>query len=167
MQKDVPTILTLIKELADYEGYSSSVTATEELLANTLSFSDPISPTGWTQGHAKALLVIAPESRVAGVAFYFYNYSTFTAAPGIYLEDIYVRPDFRRRGYGQAMMKFLAQEVFTIGGTRLDCVCLTWNETGFAFLKSLGAHDSNAWSGLRFDGQNLENFVRGEGPAST
>jgi GNAT superfamily N-acetyltransferase len=161
MQKDIPTILTLIKELAEYEGYSSAVTATEELLAKTLSFADPSSPTNWSPGHAKTLLTIAPDGRAAGIAFYFNNYSTFAASPGIYLEDIYVRPEYRRRGYGQSMMSVLAKELLTLGGKRLDCVCLTWNETGFAFLKGLGARDSDAWSGLRIDGEHLEKFAKG------
>lgn len=136
------------------------MTATEELLAKSLSLADPSSPAGWSTGYAKALLTIAPDGRAAGVAFYFNNYSTFAASPGIYLEDIYVRPEYRRRGYGQLMMGVLANEVLTLGGKRLDCVCLTWNETGFAFLKSLGAQDSNAWSGLKIDGEHLEKFAK-------
>lgn len=165
--EDVSTILTLIQELAEYEGLSSSVTASEEHLTKTLSFADPSSPSEWSSGYAKALLVIAPDGRAAGIAFYFYNYSTFAAAPGVYLEDIYVRPEFRRRGYGQSMMSVLAKEVLAVSGKRLDCACLTWNETGFAFLKSFGARDSNAWSGLRLDEEHLQKFAEGEDRAST
>lgn len=96
----------------------------------TSSFAEPSFPTAFSPSLAKTLLITSPDNHVAGMAVYFYNYSTFTAAPGIYVEDIFVWPEFQRKGYGKAMMKVLAEEMVGMGGKRLDCVCLRWNTPG-------------------------------------
>jgi GNAT superfamily N-acetyltransferase len=159
---DVPTIFALISELAAYEQHSSSVTASEELLAKSLSFADPSSPTTFSPGYAKTLLVTAPDGHVAGMAVYFNNYSTWAAVPGIYVEDLFVRPEFQRRGYATAMMKALAQEVLDIGGQRLDWVCLRWNKPGLEFFKSFESRYVDAWVGLRLDGSGLHKYANGQ-----
>jgi GNAT superfamily N-acetyltransferase len=159
---DVPTILSLIRELAAYERASDSCHATEELLSKTLSFADssPTSSTSsdspsFTPGYAKALLLTSPEGDVCGLALYFYNYSTWTAVPGIYLEDLFVQPAFRKRGYGKRLIKELAKLVVGMGGSRLEWSCLKWNKPSLEFYESLGAVQKEAWTGLRVDGEAL------------
>jgi len=176
MLADVPAILALIRELADYENASSSVLATEATLHSTLCFAqDPQSaPSG--PGYAKTLILRVPtkstsntdsagvytqgeHGEVAGMALYFNNYSTWRAAPGIYLEDLYVRPMHRKHGYGTLLIKALAKEVMAIGGKRLEWSCLKWNEPSLRFYRSLGATEMEDWVGLRVDGQALERLA--------
>ncbi|KAF2787838.1 GCN5-related N-acetyltransferas-like protein [Melanomma pulvis-pyrius CBS 109.77] len=151
-REDVPIILALIHELAAYENATSSVHATEELLLKNLSFDDKSSTSpepSFTPGHAKTLLIVAPEGEVCGMGLYFYNFSTWTGTPGIYLEDLYIKPTYRKRGYGKALIKRLAQEVIKAGGSRLAWVCLNWNKPSLEFYASLGATRMNEWVGLR------------------
>lgn len=106
----------MVKELASFENASDSVEATEESLAATLSFdasSDGAFPSKAT-GYAKTFILTAPEGDVAGMALWFHNYSTWTSKPGIYLEDLFVRPRFRRRGYATLLLRELAKELVRI-----------------------------------------------------
>ena len=159
----MPTISQLIFELAEYEKEVSSVQATEESLRRTLSFpSDP------SAGFAKTLLAFPPEDpaasskhECAGMALYFFNYSTWRAAPGIYLEDLFVRPAFRGRGYGQALLRRLAQETVAVGGKRLEWSVLKWNEPSIKFYRSIGARQMDEWVGMRVDGPELFFLVLG------
>lgn len=154
----------MIHELAQFEEASSSVLATEDLLLQTLSFA-PSPPTASGRppsnvpGYAKALLLEAyPENKIAGMALYFTNYSTWRAKPGIYLEDLFVRPDFRRRGYATLLLRELAREtqkLEPVGGGRLEWACLRWNENALRFYRSLGAAEMSEWVGLRVDGEKL------------
>ena len=89
------------------------------------------------------------------MALYFYNYSTWTGVPGIYLEDLFVKPTYRKRGYGKALIKALAKEVVRIGGKRLEWSCLTWNTPSLEFYASLGAKQKDEWVGLRVEGDDL------------
>ncbi|TKA68180.1 hypothetical protein B0A55_07344, partial [Friedmanniomyces simplex] len=138
---DVPHILAMIKELAAYEHASDSVEATETSLLHTLTFS-PSSPSGHTHhtnpGYAKTLILRLPRTpqhpgdepeAVVGMAMFFNNYSTWRSKPGVYLEDLYVREQYRGRGYGRMLIRVVAQEVLRIGGGRLEWSCLTWNES--------------------------------------
>ena len=129
---DVPVILELIQELADYEHESASVLATPEKLLNTLAFapSGLVSPDNTTPSTgddvsssrpARCLLVSAnANAQPVGLALYFYSYSTWRAAPGIYLEDLFVRQSERGKGYGQKLLGTLAKEVVAMGGGRLE-----------------------------------------------
>ena len=157
---EVPTILGLIQELADYEKASSSVKATPELLTKTLSHYDPATDT-FSGGYAKTLLLTDPDGTIAGMALYFYNYSTWTGVPGIYLEDLFVKPAYRKKGYGKAMLKALAQEVVKVGGQRLEWSCLDWNEPSLQFYQSevIGATKKKEWVGLRVDGDALSKLA--------
>ena len=155
---DVPEILAIIKELAEYEKASDSVLATEQKLLDTLSF-----PSNPEKGYAKTLLIFPPgpsdpRHRCAGMAMYFTNYSTWDAAPGIYLEDLFVRLEFRGRGYGTALLKRLAQETLNIGGTRLEWSVLDWNKPSIDFYKSptVGARMKDEWLGCRVEGNALQ-----------
>lgn len=153
----------MIHELAKFEESSSSVLATEDLLLQTLSFApSPATLTGRpptnAPGYAKTLLLTSPKNEVAGMALYFANYSTWRAKPGIYLEDLYIRPKYRKRGYATLLLKRLAQETQAlepVGGGRLEWACLRWNENALKFYRGLGAVEMSEWVGLRVDEENL------------
>lgn len=153
------TIYSLIHELADYEKAASLVKATPELLAKTLAFHDPTATDSFTPGYARAFLLVAPENEVAGMALYFYNYSTWTGVPGVYLEDLFVKPKYRKRGYGKALIKACAKEVVRINGQRLEWNCLTWNTPSIDFYESLGAKRKTEWVGFRAEGEALAKLV--------
>ncbi|MCJ1300861.1 hypothetical protein MMC08_003660 [Hypocenomyce scalaris] len=150
-EEDVPTILQLINELAAYEKASHEVLATPSTLLSTLSF-----PSNPGKGYAKTLLVIDPDGHCAGMALYFNNYSTWRASPGIYLEDLFIRPDYRKRGYGKMLLGELARETLVIGGKRLEWSVLKWNQPSLEFYESLGAVRMEEWVGMRVERDGLE-----------
>ncbi|KAH7128143.1 GCN5-related N-acetyltransferase-like protein [Dendryphion nanum] len=160
-REDVPTILNLIKELASYEKALDSVHATEEMLYKNLSFAiaDTAEYSSFTPGYAKTLLLTDPDGTVAGLALYFYNFSTWTGVPGIYLEDLFVKPEYRKRGYGKTLIRALAKEVIKVGGKRLEWSCLDWNTPSLEFYESLGATRKSQWVGLRVEGDALEKLA--------
>ncbi|KAF7503127.1 hypothetical protein GJ744_004304 [Endocarpon pusillum] len=178
-EEDVPTILDLIRELADYEKCLHEVLATTDSLRSTLSFPSTTSPTGWTPGYAKTLLITpSPSSSfssssssepannsssvtVAGMALYFHNYSTWTSAPGIYLEDLFVRPEFRGKGYGKALLAELASECLRLGCKRMDWSVLKWNQPSIDFYLSdvVGGKVMEEWSVVRVEGERLERLA--------
>ena len=133
--KDIPLIFTLIRELADYEKLTHSVTADENMLEKSLF------------GKTKyAYVVIAEyESEAAGQALFFYNFSTFKGKPGIYLEDLYVRPEFRNKGIGKALLNYLIELAREQDCGRVEWVVLDWNESAINFYKSIGAKPMNDW----------------------
>lgn len=132
---DVPIILHLIEALAHYEHASSSVQATESSLSSTLSFAPFSDPPTQTPGYARTLLLFTPDPNPepAGMALYFYSYSTWRGAPGIYVEDLFVKEEYRGRGYGTRLLGELAREVVSIGGRRLEWSVLDWNEPSIKF----------------------------------
>lgn len=172
----------MIKELAIYENALDSVQATEETLLATLSFAPSdasatttTTSTSTTPGFAKTFLILAPAGdndptsapQVAGMALFFHNYSTWRAAPGIYLEDLFVRPAYRKRGYGKLLLRALASELLRINGGRLEWSCLKWNESALGFYKSLGAQRMDEWVGLRVEGEAVRRLAEGrEGEAN-
>ncbi|KAK1483865.1 acetyltransferase [Colletotrichum tamarilloi] len=166
-REDIPTILSLIKELADYEHELDSVLATEETLGATVAFA-PSSPqeTTYTPGKpqteptspskpARCLLLFNEAGEGVGMALYFYNYSTWRAKPGVYLEDLYVRLSERKKGYGKRLLVELAKEVVAMEGGRLEWSVLKWNEPSIKFYESIGAKAMNDWVGMRVDGDAL------------
>lgn len=134
--------------------------ATEETILNTVAWALPESlpnaavpatePTSPSRP-ARCILARGPEGNVVGMALYFYNYSTWRAKPGIYLEDLYVRDSERKKGYGLMLLKALAREVVAMGGGRLDWSVLKWNEPSIRFYESIGAEAMNEWVGMRVD----------------
>ncbi|CAG5153449.1 uncharacterized protein ALTATR162_LOCUS3182 [Alternaria atra] len=160
-REDVPTILALIQELALYEKASDKVDSTEEILTRTLAHYDP-STSSFSEGFARTLLLTDPDGTVAGMALYFYNYSTWTGVPGIYLEDLFVKESYRKKGYGKRLLKELAGEVLKVGGKRLEWSCLDWNEPSLNFYQSevVGAQRKDAWVGLRVEGDALGKLAR-------
>ena len=160
---DVPTILALITELAAHQEAADSVLATEASLLDTLSFApQPNSPPSGP-GYAKALL-LRLNSKPIGMALYFNSYSTWRGAPGIYLEDLYVKEEYRGRGYGKLLIKALAKETKRIGGGRLEWSCLKWNEKSLRFYEALGAVQQGEWVKLRCDGEVLDRLAAADGP---
>jgi GNAT superfamily N-acetyltransferase len=146
----------MIKELAIYEHALDKVEATEELLLSTLTFADAApSDTPHPKTFASTFLITEPDGTVAGMALYYHTYSTWRARPGIYLEDLFVRPAYRRRGYATLLLRELANEVERIDGRRLEWSCLKWNESALKFYRGLGAVEMEEWVGLRVDGEAL------------
>lgn len=158
---DVPYILQFIRELADYEHELDKVEATHESLLATLSFPGSTPKRGSTY----TALVIPPATAETpnpvpvGMARYFYNYSTWRSAPGLYLEDLYVQPSQRGKGYGIALFRFLAREVRNVGGKRLEWSVLKWNEPSIRFYKALGAQEMVDWAKMMLDGEALEKLA--------
>jgi GNAT superfamily N-acetyltransferase len=121
----------LIKELATYERAPEKVEATEESLLSTLTFSPP-SASSPERGYARTLLILQ-DGEPAGMALYFYSFSTWTGRPGIFLEDLFVRPQYRRLGCGLRLLGELARELVEMGGKRLEWNVLRWNEPSIKF----------------------------------
>jgi GNAT superfamily N-acetyltransferase len=151
---DVSVILDLIRQLADYEQLAHLVTATEERLRETLFGSKP----------AAEVLLADYECEFAGFAVFFASYSTFLAQPGIYLEDLYVKPHRRGRGVGSALLQRLAEIALERGGARVEWGVLDWNEPSVKFYESLGAEPLREWTKYRLTGKALERLAfRGRG----
>jgi len=146
VEDDAPLILRLIEELAEYERLSNEVVATEETLRKSL-FGE--------RRYAEALIgEIGGEP--AGFALFFHSFSTFLGKPGIYLEDLYVRPQFRGSGLGRALLVYLARLALERGCGRLEWSVLDWNEPAIGFYKSVGAAPVDGWTGYRVTGKALE-----------
>jgi GNAT superfamily N-acetyltransferase len=109
---------------------------------------------------ARCLLLFTPEGEAAGMALYFYNYSTWRARPGIYLEDLFVRESMRGRGYGKRLLVELAKETVSMDGGRLDWVVLKWNEPSIKFYESIGARAMNEWVGMRVENEGLQRLSK-------
>ena len=146
---DAGVITQLILELADYERLAHEAAPSAQALRNHLA------PTA--NPRCEALLAVHDASEeVIGFALYFQNYSTFLTRWGFYLEDIYVKPDFRGRGAGFGLLKRVAEIAVERGCKRLDFSVLTWNEVAIDFYRKLGAQDLSAWGGMRLSGEALQ-----------
>ena len=149
---DVPIILQLIRELAEFERLLDEVQATQEQLREQLFGPRP-----------SAEVVIARiGEEVAGFALFFHNFSTFLAKPGIYLEDLYVRQKFRGQGCGEALLRHLAQLALERNCGRLEWSVLDWNVRAIDFYKSLGAVPMSQWTMHRVTGDALTKLGAGE-----
>lgn len=145
---DVPVILQLIRELAQFERLLDQVTATQEQLHEGLFGPKP---------RAEVIMGrLQPGGEVAGFALYFHNFSTFLAKPGIYLEDLYVRQKFRGQGFGEALLRHLAGLALERNCGRLEWSVLDWNHRAIDFYKSLGAVPMSEWTLYRVTGAALE-----------
>lgn len=144
--EDCGLILAFIRELAEYEKLSHEVVATEETLRETLFGERP-------RGE-----VVIGEHRgnAVGYALFFHNYSTFTGRPGIYLEDIYVKPEMRGRGYGKCLLTYVARLAVERKCSRMEWSVLDWNEPSIRFYRSLGAVAMDEWTVQRLDGASLD-----------
>lgn len=146
---DVPLLNRLVRELAEYEKLTHIVAADEQTLRAHL-FGEP--------RYAEAVLACEGEA-CAGFALYFHNYSTFLGRPGLYLEDLFVRPAYRGRGYGKALMVYLARLAVERGCGRFEWSVLDWNEPSIEFYRTLGAQPMSEWIIQRVTGPALESLA--------
>jgi GNAT superfamily N-acetyltransferase len=144
--KDVPAILNFINELAVYEKLSHEVVANESLLEKSL-FGEQ--PQAWVK-------IAEYNGLAAGFCLYFFNYSTFLAKRGIYLEDLFVLPDFRGKGIGKALLSALAKEGVDKNCGRVEWSVLDWNKPAIDFYKSINAQPLEGWTIFRLTGDALE-----------
>lgn len=148
-KEDVVLILNFIKELAEYEKMSDEVVADEKIL------------TEWIFEKKKAEVIFALENgEEVGFALFFHNFSTFLGRAGIYLEDLFVKPEYRKRGHGKALIKELARIAVERGCGRLELSCLDWNKPSIDFYLSLGAAQMSDWTVYRFSGKSLYNLAK-------
>jgi GNAT superfamily N-acetyltransferase len=143
---DAGAIVAMIRELAEFERLLDRVQATEASLREALFSERP----------PAAALVAELDGQPVGYAIYFTTFSTFLARPGIWLEDLYVRPAARRAGIGRLLFAAVAAEVIAAGGARMEWSALDWNERALAFYRSLGAETLDDWLMLRLTGEALE-----------
>jgi len=147
-EKDVAKILEFIKGLADYEHMSDDVIATEELLREWI----------FEKKKAEVIFVLEGDEEV-GFALFFHNFSTFLGRAGIYLEDLFVSPEQRGKGYGKALLKELARIAVERGCGRLEWSCLDWNQPSIDFYLSVGAVPMDEWTVYRATGETLKKLA--------
>lgn len=143
-RKDTPLILKFIRELADYEKMLDEVVADEKTLEEWI----------FDRQKAEVLFAVA-EGKEVGFALFFHNFSTFLGRAGIYLEDLFVQPEYRGRGYGKGILKKLAAIALERGCGRLEWWCLDWNKPSIDFYLSLGAEPMSDWTVYRIAGDTL------------
>lgn len=150
-EDDAEKILFFIKSLAEYEKMSSDVVATEALLRE------------WIFEKKKAEVIFAVEDgKEVGFALFFHNFSTFLGRAGIYLEDLFVLPDYRGKGYGKALLRELSRITVERGCGRLEWCCLDWNQPSIDFYLSLGAKPLSDWTTYRLTGEILTAMAEAE-----
>jgi GNAT superfamily N-acetyltransferase len=148
-ENDAPLILALIRELADYEKLLPEVTATEEVLRASL----------FGERRAAEVWLAYEDEAAVGYALFFHNFSTFLGRPGLYLEDLFVRPAWRGRGYGRALLARLAQIALERGCGRMEWSVLDWNAPAIEFYKRLGATSMDEWTTFRLTGAALSDLA--------
>ena len=147
-RKDAALILDFIRALAEYEKMSNEVVATEKLLEE------------WIFDKQKAEVIFLCENGIeVGFALFFHNFSTFLGRAGIYLEDLFVKPEYRGRGYGKGLLKELAKIAVLRGCGRLEWWCLDWNKPSIDFYKSMGAVPMDEWTTFRISGETLSRLA--------
>jgi GNAT superfamily N-acetyltransferase len=148
---DVPIILDLIKALGDYERMSDEVIATEDGLR------------AWLFGERPAAEVVLAkvDQTVVGFALFFHNFSTFLGRPGLYLEDLFVRPEWRGRGIGRQLLIHLAEITVSRGCGRMEWAVLDWNESAIGFYERMGARVMKEWQLCRLTGDSLAHVASG------
>ena len=154
--EDVPIILELIRDLATYERAPKEVVATQEQLIDVLFGERPA---------AEVLLAFERESPV-GFAVYFFNFSTWLGRPGLYLEDLFVKPERRGKGYGYALLVELAKIARDRGCGRMEWAVLDWNEPAIKFYRALGAKPMDEWTVFRLTGEEISKLADAAGTAA-
>ena len=150
-ERDLAIVLKLIKDLGEYEQLAHTVVATEATLRESL----------FVKRAAEAVIGYA-DDEPAGFALFFQTFSTFLGAPGMYLEDIFVTPKWRRRGLGRALLAHLANIAVERGYGRVEWSVLNWNEPAIGFYTSLGARPMDQWTVFRLTGESLSNLAKKE-----
>lgn len=143
---DLDTIISLIHGLAEYEREPDAVKLDRDEFARHLFGDRP---------YAEVILAETDAGEVAGFALFFHNFSTWAGKPGLYLEDLFVKPEFRQHGYGKALLAELARIAVERGCGRFEWSVLDWNELSIAFYKALGAQPMDEWTIYRIDGEAL------------
>lgn len=150
---DVPLVLDLIRQLAEFEHLRDEARATEADLQEHLFGERPF-----------AEVVIARlDSEAVGFALFFHNYSTFVGKPGLYLEDLFIRPEHRGKGFGELLLRHLARLALQRGCGRFEWSVLDWNQRAIDFYRNLGAQPMNDWTTFRVTGDALERLGREDG----
>ncbi|SNX54932.1 GNAT family N-acetyltransferase [Thermoanaerobacterium sp. RBIITD] len=147
-ENDVSIILEFIKELASYEKLNDQVVATEDILKRSL-FDRKVAE----------VLIGEYDCKPVCYAIFFYNFSTFTGKPGIYLEDIYVKPEYRNKGIGKIILTYIAKLATDRDCSRFEWACLDWNEPSINFYKSLGAVPMDEWTVYRLEGDSIKKLA--------
>jgi len=147
---DVPLILGFINELAEYEKMSNDVVATEDVLRESIF-----------ERKMAEVIIGEYKNKPVGFALFFHNFSTFLGRPGIYLEDLYVKPEMREKGIGKVILSYLAKLTIDRKCGRLEWCCLDWNEPSIKFYQQLGAVPMDDWIVHRLSHEALETMARG------
>ena len=150
-EADLDTIIELIHALAEYEREPEAVRLDREMLRGHLFGPRP---------YAEVMLAETDAGQSAGFTLFFHNFSTWEGRPGIYLEDLFVRPEFRGHGYGKALLSELARIAVERGCARLEWAVLDWNEPSIQFYRALGARPMDEWTTYRVDGEALRTLAR-------
>ena len=137
-EEDCGLILSFIKEIAEYEKLSDEVVATEEILKESIF-----------NNNRAEVVIVELDGKAVGYALYFYNFSTFNGKSGLYLEDLFIKKEFRGRGIGKEVFKFLVKKAKKEDCKRMEWSCLDWNEPSIKFYKSLGAVAMDEWTVYR------------------
>jgi GNAT superfamily N-acetyltransferase len=147
---DTPTIAALIRALADYERLAHAVSLEEEQLREHLFGARPFAE----------VLLAEDAGAIVGFALFFHNFSTFRGQPGLYLEDLFVQPEYRGRGHGKALLAAVARLAVERGCGRIDWTVLNWNEPALRFYRALGAVPLDDWTLYRLSGDALQRVAR-------
>ncbi len=156
IEADLPEIVSLIRALAEYERLAHEVVLDEARLREFLFGARP----------AAEVLIALDAGAVVGFALFFGNFSTFLGRPGLYLEDLFVRPEFRGRGHGKALLRTLARLAVERGCGRLEWAVLDWNEPAIRFYQSLGAVPLKDWTVFRLTGDELRAMAGNRAPSA-
>ncbi|CAG1996557.1 hypothetical protein FGSG_11317 [Fusarium graminearum PH-1] len=155
--KDVPQILTFIRDGGEEQSPGNNIAATEEMLLNTLYLSD-VSDNKPRFG--RPLLIFSPDGKPAGLLIYFFNYTTWSAAPGAWMEEIYVVPEYRRHGYARLLVQALAAIAKEAGCIKMEWLCLRDNAKALRFYEKLGAVQKDDWTVLKVDEDGIGRLLR-------
>ncbi len=143
-ETDVPQILSFIKDLAEYEGLLDKVEATEEIIFQAIF-----------QNKSAEAILCEFDAKPAGFALFFHNYSTFLGRSGLYLEDLYVKPEYRHQGLGKKILSVLSKIAIDRNCKRMEWSCLNWNKKSIDFYLGLGAQAMKEWTLYRLEGNAL------------
>lgn len=146
-RQDVPVVLQLIKELAEYEKEPDAVEATEGILEQSI----------FDKQQANVVL-LEEGGQTIGFALYFFNFSTWRGKAGLYLEDLFVRPEFRGRGYGKLLLSYLANQAQNNDCPRFEWIVLDWNTPSINFYKAMGAKPLDTWTVFRLENKALKDL---------